>query len=76
MEQYRFVERDLEAKRYKIGCNAFYVGSGFIAGGQHEKVLQVMKKVVQELKRTVTFSVLDRAPFCSLNEWMARKELK
>ena len=60
MEQYRFVERDLEAKRYKIGCNAFYVGSGFIAGGQHEKVLQVMKKVVQELKHTVTFSVLDR----------------
>ena len=48
MEQYRFVERDLQAKRYKIGCNAFYVGSGFIAGGKHEKVLQVMKNIVQQ----------------------------
>jgi DNA-binding IclR family transcriptional regulator len=61
MEQYRFVERDLHAKRYKIGCNAFYVGSGFIAGDKHEKVLQVMKNIVQELKHTITFSVLDRA---------------
>jgi IclR family acetate operon transcriptional repressor len=61
LEQYRFVERDIQAKRYKIGCNAFYVGSGFIAGGKHEKVLQVMKNIVQQLKHTITFSVLDGA---------------
>lgn len=61
MEQYRFVEKDLQAKKYKIGCNAFYVGSGFVAGSKHEKVLQIMKNIVQELKHTVTFSVLDGA---------------
>jgi DNA-binding IclR family transcriptional regulator len=61
MEQYRFVEKDLQAKRYRIGCNAFYVGSGFVAGGKHEKVLQIMKSIVHELRHTVTFSVLDGA---------------
>jgi DNA-binding IclR family transcriptional regulator len=61
MEQYRFVEKDLPEKRYKIGCNAFYVGSGFIAGGQHDKVLETMKDVVQELKHTITLGVLDGA---------------
>ncbi len=61
MEQYRFVEKDLPSKRYKIGCNAFYVGSGFIAGGRHDKVLETMKNVVQELKHTITLGVLDGA---------------
>src|SRR5687767_10877094 len=61
MEQHRFVEKDLQAKRYRIGCNAFYVGSGFVAGGKHEKVLQIMKDIVHELRHTVTFSVLDGA---------------
>jgi DNA-binding IclR family transcriptional regulator len=61
MEQYRFVEKDLQAKRYRIGCNAFYVGSGFVAGGKHEKVLQIMKNIVHGLRHTVTFSILDGA---------------
>ncbi len=61
MEQYRFVEKDLPTKQYKIGCNAFYVGSGFIAGGPHDKVLETMKDVVQELKHTITLGVLDGA---------------
>lgn len=61
MEQYRFVEKDLPAKKYKIGRNAFYVGSGFIAGDRHDKVLETMKDIVQELKHTITLGVLDGA---------------
>ena len=58
MEQLRFVERDPRDKKYKIGRNAFYVGSGFIAGGKREKVLKAMANLVHELKHTITLGVL------------------
>jgi DNA-binding IclR family transcriptional regulator len=59
LEQHRFVERDPHDKKYKIGSNAFYVGSGFIAGGKREKVLKAMANLVHELKHTITLGVLD-----------------
>jgi DNA-binding IclR family transcriptional regulator len=61
LEQHRFVEKDPLDKKYKIGSNAFYVGSGFIAGGKRERVLKAMAKLVYELKHTITLGVLDGA---------------
>jgi DNA-binding IclR family transcriptional regulator len=61
LEQHRFVERDPRDKKYKIGRNAFYVGSGFIAGGKREKVLKAMANLVHEFKHTITLGVLDGA---------------
>ncbi len=61
LEQHRFVERNVDDKKYQIGSNAFYVGSGFIVGGKRNKILQVMGRLVHELKHTITLGVLDGA---------------
>jgi len=61
LEQHRFVERDPRDKKYKIGSNAFYVGSGFIAGNKREKILKAMANLVDKLKHTITLGVLDGA---------------
>jgi IclR-like helix-turn-helix domain-containing protein len=39
LEQHRFVEKNVHDKKYQIGSNAFYVGSGFIVGGKRNKIL-------------------------------------
>jgi DNA-binding IclR family transcriptional regulator len=59
LERSRFVEKDPREKTYKIGSNAFYVGSGFIADGKRNKLLKAMAQLVHELKHTITLSVLD-----------------
>jgi IclR family pca regulon transcriptional regulator len=59
LQQHGFVEKNAQDKRYKIGSNAFYVGSGFLAGGKREKILEVMGQLVRELKHTITLGVLD-----------------
>jgi DNA-binding IclR family transcriptional regulator len=59
LEQHRFIEKSPHDKRYKIGSNAFYVGSGFIAGGKRNKILEVMGRLAHELKHTITLGVLD-----------------
>src|ERR1044071_6046139 len=59
LERHRFVEKDPRDKTYKIGSNAFYVGSGFIAGGKREKILKAMSNLVHDLKHTITLDVLD-----------------
>jgi DNA-binding IclR family transcriptional regulator len=61
LEQHRFVERNVVDKKYQIGSNAFYVGSGFIVGGKRNKILEVMGRLVHELKHTITLGVLDGA---------------
>src|SRR5919106_1913254 len=61
LEKFRFVERDPQQKKYRIGSNAFYVGSGFIAEGKQKKICQVMGRLVRDLKHTITLSVLDGA---------------
>jgi len=58
LERHRFVEKDPRDKTYKIGSNAFYVGSGFIAGGKREKILKAMANLVHDLKHTITLGVL------------------
>lgn len=58
LEKFRFVEKDRQHKEYRIGSNAFYVGSGFIAEGKQRKTIQVMRRLVQDLKHTITLSVL------------------
>jgi DNA-binding IclR family transcriptional regulator len=60
LEQHRFVEKNVHDKKYQIGSNAFYVGSGFIAGGKRNKILEVMGRLVHELKHTITLGVLIR----------------
>jgi len=37
LEKFGFVEKDLQRKQYRIGSNAFYVGSGYIAEGNSRK---------------------------------------
>jgi DNA-binding IclR family transcriptional regulator len=59
LEKFRFVEKDRQHKKYRIGSNAFYVGSGFIAEGKQKKIFQVMGSLVRDLKHTITLSVLD-----------------
>ena len=59
LERHRFVEKDPRDKTYKIGSNAFYIGSGFIAGGKREKILKAMANLVHDLKHTITLGVLD-----------------
>jgi IclR family transcriptional regulator, KDG regulon repressor len=59
LEKFRFVEKDPQHKKYRIGSNAFYVGSGFIAEGKQKKIFQVMGSLVRDLKHTITLSVLD-----------------
>jgi len=59
LERHRFVEKDPRDKTYKIGSNAFYVGSGFIAGSKREKILKAMANLVHDLKHTITLGVLD-----------------
>src|ERR1041385_8283606 len=59
LERHRFVEKDPHDKTYKIGSNAFYIGSGFIAGGKRDKILKAMANLVHDLKHTITLGVLD-----------------
>ena len=61
LEQHRFVQKNVHDKKYQIGSNAFYVGSGFIVGGKRNKILEVMGRLVHELKHTITLGVLDGA---------------
>jgi DNA-binding IclR family transcriptional regulator len=61
LEQHRFVLKNVHDKKYQIGSNAFYVGSGFIVGGKRNKILEVMGRLVHELKHTITLGVLDGA---------------
>ncbi len=61
LEQHRFVQKNVQNKKYQIGSNAFYVGSGFIVGGKRNKILEVMGRLVHELKHTITLGVLDGA---------------
>jgi DNA-binding IclR family transcriptional regulator len=61
LEQHRFVEKNVHNKKYQIGSKAFYVGSGFILGGKRNKILEVMGRLVHELKHTITLGVLDGA---------------
>src|SRR3954465_610435 len=61
LKQHGFVEKNVQDKKYQIGRNAFYVGSGFILGGKRNKILEVMGKLVHELKHTITLGVLDGA---------------
>jgi DNA-binding IclR family transcriptional regulator len=61
LEKFRFVEKDPQSKKYRIGSNAFYVGTGFIAEGIQKKTFEIMKRLVEGLKHTITLSVLDGA---------------
>lgn len=61
LEQHGFVEKNARDKKYQVGIKAFYVGSGFILGGKRNKILEVMGKLVHELKHTITLGVLDGA---------------
>ena len=61
LQKFRFVEKDPQHKKYRIGSNAFYVGSGFIAEGKQKKIFQAMGRLVRDLKHTITLSVLDGA---------------
>lgn len=59
LERYGFIERDDQQRNYKIGVNAFYVGSGYLSVEKRAKIREVMKKAVSESGHTVTMSVLD-----------------
>jgi DNA-binding IclR family transcriptional regulator len=59
LEQLSFVERVGTDRKFKIGPNAFYVGSGYLLGGGREQLVRVMRRIVSELRHTVTLSVLD-----------------
>jgi DNA-binding IclR family transcriptional regulator len=59
LEQFLFVERADQERKYCIGKNAFYVGSGFFAGEREGAIRQTMKRLARECKHTVTMSVLD-----------------
>jgi IclR family acetate operon transcriptional repressor len=61
LEKFRFVEKDSQLKKYRIGSNAFHVGSGFISEGIQNRAFQIMKRLVEDLKHTITLSVLDGA---------------
>jgi DNA-binding IclR family transcriptional regulator len=59
LERYGFIEKNDQQKNYKIGVNAFYVGSGYISGTKRAKILEVMRKVSSERGHAVTLAVLD-----------------
>lgn len=58
--KFRFVERDEQSKKFKIGVNAYYVGSGFLSFGNREKMAGIMRRLVAECKHTITLGVLDQ----------------
>lgn len=58
LEEHGFIERT-EGKKYHIGANALYVGTGFPLVRDNEKIQRVMKKLVAETRHTVTMSVLE-----------------
>src|SRR5262249_15911946 len=58
LERYGFIEKNDHQKNYKIGVNAFYVGSGYLSGTKRAKVLEVMRKVASERGHAVTLGVL------------------
>ena len=57
LERHHFVERT-ESKKYQLGVNAFYVGSGFPALHDPDRVAAAMKRVVADTKHSLTLSVL------------------
>ena len=59
LARYGFIEKNDQQKNYKIGVNAFYVGSGYISGTKRAKILEVMRKVSSERGHAVTLAVLD-----------------
>jgi DNA-binding IclR family transcriptional regulator len=59
LHRYGFIERDDLQRNYKIGVNAFFVGSGYLNLTKHAKIRAVMSKLVSESGHTVTMSVLD-----------------
>jgi len=59
LERYGFIEKNDQQKNYKIGVNAFYVGSGYISGTKRARILEVMRKVSSERGHAVTLAVLD-----------------
>jgi DNA-binding IclR family transcriptional regulator len=58
LEEFGFVERT-DSKKYHIGANALYVGTGFPLVHGNDKIQSVMKKLVAETRHTVTMSVLE-----------------
>ena len=58
LEEFGFVERT-ESKKYHIGANALYVGTGFPLVHGNDKLQSVMKKLVAETRHTVTMSILE-----------------
>jgi DNA-binding IclR family transcriptional regulator len=58
LEECGFVERT-EGKKYHIGANALYVGTGFPLVHGNDKIHRVMTKLVAQTRHTVTMSVLD-----------------
>jgi DNA-binding IclR family transcriptional regulator len=58
LEKCGFIERT-EGKKYHIGANALYVGTGFPLVHGNDKIQRVMKKLVAETRHTVTMSVLE-----------------
>lgn len=61
LEQLAFVQRNSEDRTYRIGPSAFYVGNGFFSGSKREQIRQIMRRLVTELRHTVTLGVLDSA---------------
>ena len=41
LERYGFIEKNDQQKNYKIGVNAFYVGSGYMSGTKRAKIFPV-----------------------------------
>lgn len=58
--QFQFVERDEQYKKFRIGVNAYYVGSGFLSFGNREKMAGIMRRLVAQCKHTITLGVLDQ----------------
>ncbi|HWO42094.1 MAG TPA: IclR family transcriptional regulator [Candidatus Eisenbacteria bacterium] len=59
LERYGFLERDNVHRNYKIGVNAFSVGSGYLNIDRRTRMRAVMRQLVAESGHTVTMSVLD-----------------
>jgi DNA-binding IclR family transcriptional regulator len=57
LEKCGFVERS-DGKKYQIGANALYVGTGFSLVHGTDKIQGIMKKLAAETRHTVTMSVL------------------
>ena len=59
LELFKFVEKNSENRTYRIGINAFHVGSGYDKLANREKVRGIIKNLVHETKQTSALGVLD-----------------